>query len=67
MFGSGGELLHQWSRVTRRRTGHAAVVCEAAAYQPEERYILFELEVSEARCNGYGDMQLPDPQRWTIL
>jgi len=25
---------------------------------------LFELEITEARCNGYGDVQLPEPRRW---
>ena len=36
----------------------------AASYQPADRYVLFELTVSEARCNGYGDVALPDPRRW---
>ncbi len=67
MFGSGGEFFISGRALLVDEPGTRAVACEAAAYQPEERYILFELEVSEARCNGYGDMQLPDPQRWTIL
>jgi hypothetical protein len=29
-----------------------------------ERYILFELGVDDARCNGHGDVELPEPRRW---
>jgi hypothetical protein len=36
----------------------------AASYAPADRYILFELGVTEARCNGYGDVTLPSPTRW---
>lgn len=38
--------------------------CEAATYQPEDRYVLFELGVDEARAHTYGDVPLPDPRRW---
>jgi hypothetical protein len=27
-------------------------------------YVLFELSVTEARCNGYGDVVLPSVTRW---
>lgn len=40
------------------------IASEAATYQPEDRYVLFELLIKEARCNGYGDVTLPDPGRW---
>jgi hypothetical protein len=40
------------------------VAREAASYEPEDRYVLFDLEVGEARSNGYGDVTLPDPWRW---
>ncbi len=36
----------------------------AAGYDPAVCYILFELSVEEARCNGYGDVSLPTPSRW---
>jgi DNA-binding MurR/RpiR family transcriptional regulator len=36
----------------------------SASYRPADRYVLFELGVSEARCNAYGDVALPEPQRW---
>jgi hypothetical protein len=67
MHGSGGEFFVSGRGSLVNDPDLRAVACEAAAYQPEERYILFELEVSEARSNGYGDVQLPDPKRWTIL
>jgi hypothetical protein len=44
-------------------TTRAAVVA-AATYEPDDRYVLFELTVTEARCNGYGDVVLPSITRW---
>ncbi|MGH9216353.1 MAG: pyridoxamine 5'-phosphate oxidase [Acidimicrobiales bacterium] len=41
-----------------------AAAARAASYEPADRYVLFELDVSEARCNGYGDVSLPEPRRW---
>jgi hypothetical protein len=41
-------------------------VAATATYTPPDRYILFELQLSEARCNGYGDVTLPATQRWAI-
>jgi hypothetical protein len=41
-----------------------AAVIAAASYAPADRYVLFELSVSEARCNGYGDVELPVTTRW---
>ena len=41
-----------------------AVALSSAGYIPLERYILFELHVTEARCNGYGDVTLPSPTHW---
>jgi hypothetical protein len=40
------------------------VAATASRYTPADRYVLFELNVSEARCNGYGDVQLPANRRW---
>ena len=31
-------------------------VADSASYAPAHHYILFELQVTEARCNGYGDV-----------
>jgi hypothetical protein len=62
--GTGGEFfvrgLAQMVNDPALRVSAAA----AASYQPADRYVLFELTVSEARCNGYGDVALPDPRRW---
>lgn len=41
-----------------------AAAIAAASYQPEERYLLFELFPTEVRCNGYGDVVLPQRRRW---
>lgn len=54
-------------------TGHPTVddevraaVIAAASYQPAEHYVLFELRPSEVRCNGYGDVMLPQSRRWRV-
>ena len=41
-------------------------VADSASYTPADRYILFELQLSEARCNGYGDVTLPATLRWSV-
>ena len=41
-------------------------VAAASSYTPLDRYILFEFRLSEARCHGYGDVQLPSTRRWSI-
>ncbi len=41
-------------------------VAAAARYTPADRYVLFELRLSEARCNGYGDVTLPSTRRWSV-
>jgi hypothetical protein len=41
-----------------------ATVVAAANYDPAERYVLFELRPTEVRCNGYGDVTLPERRRW---
>jgi hypothetical protein len=55
-------------------TGHAvlvddphvrALVADAAFYDPADRYVLFELMLTEARCHGYGDVSLPARTRWS--
>jgi len=64
-FGTGGEFYVSGHGVLLDDPALRAVAADAAAYSPEDRYVLFELEVDEARCNGYGDVPLPDPPRWT--
>ena len=41
-----------------------AIAERAASYDPAARYILFELLLNEARCNGYGDVEIPERRRW---
>jgi hypothetical protein len=41
-----------------------ATVAAAASYRPADRYVLFELMPTEVRCNGYGDVTLPEHRRW---
>jgi hypothetical protein len=51
---------------TVRATGAPRVhpVTPAASYDPADRYLLFELRPTEVRCNGYGDVALPERRRW---
>jgi hypothetical protein len=41
-------------------------VADSANYAPADRYVLFELQLNEARCNGYGDVTLPSTLRWSV-
>ena len=55
-LGTGGEFSSSAATQLSWTTRSCADACAAAAYQPEDRYILFELEIDEAGCNGYGDV-----------
>jgi hypothetical protein len=65
-LGTGGEFLVCGQASLISEPGLRTIACDAAGYEPEDRYILFELEINEARCNGYGDVPLPDPRRWIM-
>ena len=39
-------------------------VAAASSYRPADRYVLFELRPTEVRCNGYGDVTLPEHRQW---
>ncbi len=41
-------------------------VAEAAGYEPADRYVLFELRLDAARCQGYGDVALPSTLGWSF-
>ena len=41
-------------------------VADAASYTPLDRYILFEMQLSEARCHGYGDVPMPSTRKWSV-
>jgi len=64
--GSGREFHAVGIGVAIEDKGVWAEVAEAASYPPAERYVLFELRFSEARCHGYGDVPLPRTQKWSI-
>lgn len=62
--GTGGEF---WVRGRGERVDSPAlraVAAGVASYTPQDRYVLFELRIAEARCNGYGDVALPVPRSW---
>ena len=63
--GSGGEFFLSGEAVTVDDDAVRAGVAAAASYEPAERYVLFELLVGSARANGYGDVTLPEPTRWS--
>jgi hypothetical protein len=63
-FGTGGEFFVSGRASLLDDPQLRTIASEAATYQPEDRYVLFELLIKEARCNGYGDVTLPDPGRW---
>ncbi|HZA75281.1 MAG TPA: pyridoxamine 5'-phosphate oxidase family protein [Acidimicrobiales bacterium] len=62
--GTGGEFFVRGLAQPVNDPMVRAVGVAAARYQPADRYVLFELGISEARCNGYGDVPLPEPRRW---
>ena len=63
--GSGGEFFVSGKGELEGDAGVRATVSRDASYDPAERYILFELKATEARCNGYGDVTLPARRRWS--
>src|SRR5579859_4011214 len=62
--GTGGEFYLRGTAIPIDDATVRALAANAASYAPAARYILFELGVVEARCNGYGDVTLPAPTRW---
>jgi hypothetical protein len=64
--GAGGEFNisgRAFSSDDRDMWSHVA---DAASYTPLDRYILFEFQLSEARCHGYGDVPLPSTRKWSV-
>jgi hypothetical protein len=55
--------MSTWGQFEAAHLRAAAV--KAASYSPADRYIPFELSVPAAGCNGYGDIALPGPARWS--
>jgi hypothetical protein len=63
--GSGGEFFLSGEGVAVVDAAVRADARAASSYEPAERYVLFELLVGSARANGYGDVTLPEPSRWS--
>ena len=63
--GSGGEFFVTGKGFAVEDATARAVAAQAASYEPAKQYVLFELKLSEARCNGYGDVTLPVHRRWS--
>lgn len=64
--GTGGEFWISGIGRFSEAPGLRSEVMAFADYPPAERYVLFELRRAEARANGYGDVELPEPRRWSI-
>lgn len=64
--GTGGEFHIAGRGVGVEDTDTRADAAQAASYSPADHYVLFELRLSEARCLGYGDVELPETRRWSI-
>ena len=64
--GSGGEFNVTGRGLAVEDPDMWSHVADAASYTPLDRYILFELQMSEARCHGYGDEPLPSTRRWSV-
>jgi len=62
--GTGGEFFVRGRGAVVEAAAVRTSVAEAASYDPEPRYILFELRLVEARGNSYGDVALPEPSHW---
>jgi len=64
--GSGGEFFGSGRGLAVNDPDVWSHVADKASYTPTGRYVLFELRLSEARCNGYGDVSLPSSRRWPV-
>ena len=64
--GSGGEFYISGVGIEVHDPDTWSRAADSASYEPANRYILFELKVSEARCNGYGDVEMPANRRWSV-
>jgi hypothetical protein len=62
--GSGGEFFVTGTGSPVDDVAVRAGAVGAASYDPSDRYVLFELRLGKAHCNGYGDVDLPEHRRW---
>ncbi len=64
--GTGGEFSIEGRGLAVDDPDMWTQVADAAGYTPLDRYVLFELQLSEARCHGYGDVPLPATRKWSV-
>jgi hypothetical protein len=64
--GTGGEFYIRGRGERIDTPQMRSVAAQAASYTPHDRYVLFELRIAEARCNGYGDVALPERRSWQL-
>lgn len=64
--GSGGEFQVWGSGLAVDDPDLWSVVADAAGYAPADRYLLFELRLTGARCIAYGDVLLPSTREWSV-
>ena len=64
--GTGGEFSVTGRGIAVDDPDMWSQVAEASSYTPIDRYVLFEFQLSEARCHGYGDVPMPSTQRWSV-
>ena len=64
--GSGGEFFIAGRAFPVTDPRVRATATEAASYEPAVHYVLFELRLTEARSNAYGDVRLPSTRRWSV-
>jgi hypothetical protein len=65
-YGTGGEFSASGRGLAADGPEIWATVAEASGYDPPERYIVFEFQVNEARCHGYGDVPMPTTRKWSL-
>jgi hypothetical protein len=63
--GTGGEFHVSGGGVAVVDPDVRLCAVRSASFAPADRYILFELLVTEARATGYGDVELPAVCRWS--
>ena len=62
--GSGGEFLISGKARPVDDPSTRGAACAAARYEPEDRYVLFELSVEEASSTVYDAQGLPVRKHW---
>jgi hypothetical protein len=62
--GTGGEFFITGTGRPCDDENLRAAAVAAATYAVDDAWILFELDVTTARCKGYGDVDLPEQMSW---